>query len=270
MREDDTWRGLECYEVRVRELLVGVRRAGACAAAEQLQRMQEGRLARAGRQLRGLFTRYRSRSYFRYSPRVLCMATVACLFIYQTLLLWIPACAAFADTVHSIMDTLRCQPERFTLALSQLPFIHQQVHLPPALVEAIPAADLSLDIGLSCSTDRLVHSIVRYCLGGAGVFSGLMQVAFLMHMLTCYRKHLGRLYAGDRSFLPAKRSASSVAIVDALKYGGFQIAYTLWAWIILTLIMSAFCLFVTFAIVLPVLHVLPDWLWQVCGCVMCW
>ncbi|XP_035385509.1 stimulated by retinoic acid gene 6 protein-like isoform X4 [Electrophorus electricus] len=62
--------------------------------------------------------------------------------------------------------------------------------------------------------------------------AALSSVAHIGHVLVCYRKHIKRLWVGNRSFLPEKyRTPNSADSVAALaKYPGSQIAFVLWGY----------------------------------------
>ena len=66
---------------------------------------------------------------------------------------------------------------------------------------------------------------------------------------------------GKTGFLPQQERRQAFAIVDALRYAGYQIAYLLGGWIILTVVICLVLLFITFSIVLPCLKIYPDWFW---------
>ncbi|XP_046505394.1 stimulated by retinoic acid gene 6 protein-like isoform X1 [Equus quagga] len=55
-------------------------------------------------------------------------------------------------------------------------------------------------------------------------------VSQLFHILACYRKHMRRLWAEDKHFLPLKfhHPSSSESVVAIARYPGWQIAYILW------------------------------------------
>ncbi|XP_049328630.1 stimulated by retinoic acid gene 6 protein-like [Astyanax mexicanus] len=58
----------------------------------------------------------------------------------------------------------------------------------------------------------------------------LVSVAHVGHVLVCYRKHMKRLWAGEKKFLPETYHVphSAVSVAAFLKYPGWQIAYTIW------------------------------------------
>ncbi|XP_014637380.1 PREDICTED: uncharacterized protein LOC101396000 [Ceratotherium simum simum] len=60
--------------------------------------------------------------------------------------------------------------------------------------------------------------------------ASLTCVSYLFHILACYRKHMKRLWAGDKHFLPLKfhNPSSSESVVAIARYSGWQIAYILW------------------------------------------
>jgi hypothetical protein len=97
---------------------------------------------------------------------------------------------------------------------------------------------------------NLLVDATPICLGLAIAFTTLIiKVFHLPHLLSCYRKHMKRLYRGEAFFLP-KAKASTVRLMTlSWKYSGFQIAYILWGWIIL-----AFIFFITFFVIAVCLH----------------
>ncbi|KAL1776833.1 stimulated by retinoic acid protein 6 protein-like [Sigmodon hispidus] len=81
-------------------------------------------------------------------------------------------------------------------------------------------------------------------------------VSYLFHILACYRKHMKRLWAGDKGFLPQKfHSPSSAASVVAIaRYSGWQIAYILWGYLIIHVVQSLCGIMLMYSLVLPILH----------------
>ncbi|XP_067438448.1 STRA6-like [Thunnus thynnus] len=97
------------------------------------------------------------------------------------------------------------------------------------------------------------------------IFASLNSVAYTLHVLACYRKHLKRLWKGQKGFLPEKfhnpRSAASVASIT--RYSGWQIAFTLWGYLIVHFVQFVFALLLTYLLILPVkdgivLHMLAN------------
>ncbi|XP_031145203.1 STRA6-like [Sander lucioperca] len=88
------------------------------------------------------------------------------------------------------------------------------------------------------------------------IFSTLNSVAYCFHVLACYRKHMKRLWKGQKGFLPEKfhnpRSAVSVACIA--RYSGWQIAFTLWGYLIVHFIYFLFALLLVYMLVLPIQH----------------
>uniref|UniRef100_UPI0037E81797 STRA6-like n=1 Tax=Semicossyphus pulcher TaxID=241346 RepID=UPI0037E81797 len=88
------------------------------------------------------------------------------------------------------------------------------------------------------------------------IFASLNSVAYTFHVLACYRKHLKRLWKGQKGFLPEKfhnpRSASSVASI--VRYSGWQIAFTLWGYLIVHFVHFLFALLFVYLLVLPIQH----------------
>lgn len=86
--------------------------------------------------------------------------------------------------------------------------------------------------------------------------AALTCVTYLFHILACYRKHMKRLWAGDKYFLPQKfHSPSSAASVVAIaRYSGWQIAYILWGYLIIHVVQSLCGMMLMYGLVLPIIH----------------
>nr|XP_031533184.1 stimulated by retinoic acid gene 6 protein-like isoform X1 [Vicugna pacos] len=84
----------------------------------------------------------------------------------------------------------------------------------------------------------------------------LTCVSYLFHILACYRKHIKRLWAGDKHFLPLKfhNPSSSESVVAIARYSGWQIAYILWGYLIIHVMQSLCGLVIMYSLVLPVIH----------------
>ncbi|XP_027139013.1 STRA6-like isoform X1 [Larimichthys crocea] len=88
------------------------------------------------------------------------------------------------------------------------------------------------------------------------IFASLNSVGYTFHVLACYRKHMKRLWRGQKGFLPEKfhnpRSALSVASIT--RYSGWQIAFTLWGYLIVHFVHFLFALLFVYLLVLPIQH----------------
>ncbi|ELK34212.1 hypothetical protein MDA_GLEAN10021558 [Myotis davidii] len=84
----------------------------------------------------------------------------------------------------------------------------------------------------------------------------LTCVSYLFHILACYRKHVKRLWAGNKHFLPLKfRNPSSSGSVAAIaRYSGWQIAYILWGYLIIHVVQSLCGMVIMYSLVLPIIH----------------
>ncbi|XP_036891712.1 stimulated by retinoic acid gene 6 protein-like isoform X2 [Sturnira hondurensis] len=81
-------------------------------------------------------------------------------------------------------------------------------------------------------------------------------VSYLFHILACYRKHMKRLWAGNRLFLPLKfhSPSSSGSVVAIARYSGWQIAYILWGYFIIHVMQSLLGMVIMYSLVLPIIH----------------
>ncbi|KAM6971813.1 STRA6-like [Aplochiton taeniatus] len=88
------------------------------------------------------------------------------------------------------------------------------------------------------------------------VFASLTSVTYTFHVLACYRKHVKRLWAGQKSFLPEKfhNPSSAVSVAAIARYSGWQIAFTLWGYLIVHFVQFLFALLFVYGLVLPVIH----------------
>ncbi|XP_040000864.1 STRA6-like [Xiphias gladius] len=88
------------------------------------------------------------------------------------------------------------------------------------------------------------------------IFASLNSVAYTFHVLACYRKHLKRLWKGQKGFLPEKfhNPHSAVSIASIARYSGWQIAFTLWGYLIVHFVHFQFALLLVYGLVLPIQH----------------
>uniref|UniRef100_A0A667X0L2 STRA6-like n=1 Tax=Myripristis murdjan TaxID=586833 RepID=A0A667X0L2_9TELE len=91
---------------------------------------------------------------------------------------------------------------------------------------------------------------------GTTFFASLTSVAYTFHVLACYRKHLKRLWAGQKGFLPEKfhKPSSAVSVAAIARYSGWQIAFTLWGYLIVHFVQFLFALFFVYLLILPIIH----------------
>ncbi|XP_072526297.1 stimulated by retinoic acid gene 6 protein-like [Salminus brasiliensis] len=82
----------------------------------------------------------------------------------------------------------------------------------------------------------------------------LASVFNVGHVLMCYRKHMKRLWAGRKNFLPEKYHVPdpAVSVAAFLKYPGWQIAYTLWGYMIVHFGFHVFGTMFVYLVVVPI------------------
>ncbi|XP_074137911.1 stimulated by retinoic acid gene 6 protein-like isoform X1 [Sminthopsis crassicaudata] len=89
------------------------------------------------------------------------------------------------------------------------------------------------------------------------IFSAsLTCISYLFHILACYRKHIKRLWLGEKNFIPLKfhNPSSSNSVVAIARYSGWQIAYILWGYLIIHVVQCLFGVMIMYGLVLPVIH----------------
>ncbi|XP_077917615.1 stimulated by retinoic acid gene 6 protein-like isoform X3 [Halichoerus grypus] len=86
--------------------------------------------------------------------------------------------------------------------------------------------------------------------------ASLTCVSYLFHILACYRKHMKRLWAGNKHFLPLKfhNPSSAESVVAIARYSGWQIAYILWGYLVIHVVQSLCGMLIMYSLVLPVIH----------------
>ncbi|EDQ87295.1 uncharacterized protein MONBRDRAFT_27531 [Monosiga brevicollis MX1] len=120
---------------------------------------------------------------------------------------------------------------------------------------------VQLGHGEECRKDQIV---IRHALS-AGIPSAATLVGFalcisLMHTLVVYRKRMLLLFRGQPDFIikpvPVRESISA-----ALKYGGTQVASTLAALALGTVVFTVLAIFIVITTVLPIMNLYGDWFW---------
>lgn len=85
------------------------------------------------------------------------------------------------------------------------------------------------------------------------MLSCAVSVSYIFHILVCYRKHMKRLWMGEKGFLPIKyQNPSSTQSVTAIaRYTGWQVAYILWGYLILHIVQCMFGMAFVYAFIVP-------------------
>ncbi|KAM9449613.1 stimulated by retinoic acid gene 6 protein-like isoform 2-T2 [Clarias gariepinus] len=100
-----------------------------------------------------------------------------------------------------------------------------------------------------------------YVSSACAAFSSLIHI---IHVLVYYRKHIKSMWAGEKKYLPRNYKPSpTVSLGGLLKYPGYQIAFTLWGYLIVHLAMFVGGLVFVYMVVHPIqtdgfLHWLND------------
>ncbi|XP_063311348.1 stimulated by retinoic acid gene 6 protein-like isoform X1 [Pelobates fuscus] len=86
--------------------------------------------------------------------------------------------------------------------------------------------------------------------------SCFITVTYIFHILVCYRKHMKRLWVGEKGFLPIKyhKPSPSQSVAAIARYSGWQVAYILWGYLILHIVQTLFGMCFVYAFVFPIKH----------------
>ncbi|KAM5193158.1 stimulated by retinoic acid gene 6 protein-like [Mantella aurantiaca] len=81
-----------------------------------------------------------------------------------------------------------------------------------------------------------------------------VTVSYIFHILVCYRKHMKRLWVGEKGFLPIKyhNPSTTESVAAIARYTGWQVAYILWGYLILHLVQFLFGMAFVYAFVEPI------------------
>uniref|UniRef100_A0A673G2W0 Stimulated by retinoic acid gene 6 protein homolog n=1 Tax=Sinocyclocheilus rhinocerous TaxID=307959 RepID=A0A673G2W0_9TELE len=125
--------------------------------------------------------------------------------------------------------------------------------------------DSLAEIALSCNeTSNMFTSLIprmnefsfvaRRSWLATTIFSTLTSVTYTFHVLVCYRKHLKRLWRGQKTFLPEKfhKPSAAVSVAAITRYSGWQIAFTMWGFLIVHFVQFLFALLFVYGVVLPI------------------
>ncbi|KAL7856282.1 hypothetical protein AOLI_G00198860 [Acnodon oligacanthus] len=110
----------------------------------------------------------------------------------------------------------------------------------------------SLSQGYSALTEHLDYATYTWYITTA--LAALSSAAHVGHVLLCYRKHIKRLWAGKKSFLPEKyhTADSALSVAAFLRYPGCQIAFTLWGYMMVHLALFVFGMVFVYLVIIPI------------------
>jgi hypothetical protein len=147
---------------------------------------------------------YESDPTFRYSIRILITVGVSAVCIWEISVIVIVTGIDLSKILHAGLDFLNEEIGNHTSSVTS-----SLVGFVKLIAEGVPA-----------------------CYFTAAVLSGVITTIHLSHLLVCYRKHMKRLYRGEKFFLPRSEDSPVTLVTASLRYSGYQIAYVLWGWII--------------------------------------
>ncbi|KAM9449888.1 stimulated by retinoic acid gene 6 protein-like [Clarias gariepinus] len=89
-----------------------------------------------------------------------------------------------------------------------------------------------------------------YVSSGCGTFSSVIHIILV---LVFYRKHIKSVWAGEKKYLPRKYNPTpAVSLCGLLKYPGFQIAFTLWGYLLVHLAMFVGGMAFVYLVIYPI------------------
>ncbi|KAK9407979.1 hypothetical protein NXF25_006753 [Crotalus adamanteus] len=118
--------------------------------------------------------------------------------------------------------------------------------------EMLPASSNVTDIQPLKEFIEVMEGVWIFTVGSAC----LTSISYVFHILACYRKHIKRLRAGQKEFLPTlfSKVSSSQSAGAIARYSGWQIAYLLWGYLVIHIIQCLFGVMLIYGLVLPIKH----------------
>lgn len=167
--------------------------------------------------------------HFKFPNRLIGTAIISLIGLYTVTL---------AD--HSVSNVIFGQIDRWKETLKNLSISCNETESFGAI---IPSLEEFIDIS-------------RKCWLATTIFASINSVAYTCHVLVCYRKHMKRLWKGQKHFLPEKfhNPSSAISVASIARYSGWQIAFTLWGFLIVHFVHFLFALMFVYLLVLPIQH----------------
>nr|XP_056704917.1 stimulated by retinoic acid gene 6 protein-like [Euleptes europaea] len=166
---------------------------------------------------------------FRFPSRMICMAVLAiiCLYMFVVTEFYVK---------KLVLHTLNTLEENFEMLVAAR-------NTSEVLVSAVQHLKELIDI----TADVWLVTTFTAC---------LTSVTYVFHILACYRKHMKRLWAGEKQFLPLSscKLSHSVLVASIARYSGWQIAYLVWGYLIVHIVQCLFGVMLVYTLVLPIKH----------------
>ncbi|CAG5928861.1 unnamed protein product, partial [Menidia menidia] len=133
-------------------------------------------------------------------------------------------------------------------------FFHQIEHYKDTLKQLVNSCNETESLRYMIPQLEEFIDVARRSWLATTIFASLNSVAYTFHILACYRKHLKRLWKGQKGFIPEKFHIpkSAVSVASIARYSGWQIAFTLWGYLIVHFVHFLFALLLVYALVLPI------------------
>ncbi|XP_060092510.1 stimulated by retinoic acid gene 6 protein-like [Heteronotia binoei] len=162
--------------------------------------------------------------YFRFPSRMICMAGLAIICLYMFVVLEFYVKKQMLSALEESFEMLEAARNTSEALASPVQYLKEFIDV----VE-----------------DVWIVSTVTAC---------LTSVSYVLHILACYRKHMKRLWAGKKQFLPLSSCKISHSAAAIARYSGSQIAYLLWGYLIVHIVQFLFGVILVYSFVLPIKH----------------
>lgn len=170
---------------------------------------------------------------FRYSTRLICCLTVA-----VTILFWVMVqMGVFIESVLIWLRALCSSSNRVIYAVNPV---------------------FKTFSGSICEVMIAIKVLSHI----ANALSGIVVIIFLVNTLITYKRCWHRLLRGDHSWhvFGSRICTPHSTLLKGLKFGGYQVAYAIWGWAVLFMLLWVIFMLLTFGLVLPLTKGETGWI----------
>eukprot|EP00038_Savillea_parva_P000810 m.98816 g.98816 ORF g.98816 m.98816 type:complete len:1089 (+) comp10280_c0_seq1:404-3670(+) len=209
-------------------------------------------------------------NYFRYSPRMLIMASMSWCMLFNFMVLLGFLMAEFVPWGEDqLSGGLCCGGVRCHHGDAYLWEKWTENSTLTNLIDASPSSPLGGTYD-DCHTNLRILRSFQITLVTAGVLMAFAHAASVLNLVAVYRKHMMRFYRGQTTFLSKFTPGPYIALTDCLKYVSYQVIFVICGWVFSTVLCGAAFMFVTFTVILPLDGAYKDQFWTWLWTSYCW
>ncbi|ELU08524.1 hypothetical protein CAPTEDRAFT_225028 [Capitella teleta] len=186
-----------------------------------------------------------------YSPRLMCTMAVSALAIYKASAVTIVGFTTLYNHLHSIKEAIDDALDEYdkTGDSSGVQFIVELMNT-LGFSASTASADIRHFVFVVWDWVYITFIVLVVSL----VVSTLVQLFSMVLVFLNYRKDLLKLFKGNYSWQPKmiEKSSAASALFGSMKYSGFQIAFFIYAWFLLSVILVVVLMLVCYLVIVPI------------------